>query len=49
MPLQEPVLTCRPLVRVWPEQKLIKFAVSLGQLVMIGDGRQEYTYVAEAD
>lgn len=29
MPLQDPVFTCKPLVRVWPEQKLMKFAVSL--------------------
>jgi hypothetical protein len=29
MPLQDPVLSWRPLVKVWPEQKLMKFAVSL--------------------
>lgn len=40
MPLQDPVLSCRPLVKVWPEQKLMKFAVSLGCSVM-ATGRTE--------
>jgi hypothetical protein len=38
MPLQEPVLTCNPLVRVWPEQKLMKFAVSLVRLIICEEG-----------
>jgi hypothetical protein len=29
IPLQEPPWTCRPLVRVWPAQKLMKLASSL--------------------
>lgn len=32
MPLHEPDLTCKPLVKVLPEQKLMKLAVSLNDL-----------------
>ena len=48
MPLQDPVFICRPLVKVWPEQKLMKFAVSLRNSVTIQE-RIEYSHVAEAD
>ena len=37
MPLQEPVTTCLPLVRVWPLQTLIKFASSLKMSVHAGE------------
>jgi hypothetical protein len=47
-PLQDPPLTCRPLVRFEPEQKLMKFAVSLKESVMFLKHQAEYTYVAEA-
>jgi hypothetical protein len=33
MPLQEPPVTCRPLVNCLPEQKLMKLALSLVLLV----------------
>ena len=29
IPLQEPAVICRPFVMVWPEQKLMKLALSL--------------------
>jgi hypothetical protein len=48
MPLQDPVFICRPLVKVWPEQKLMKFAVSLRNLVTVQEWI-EYSHVAEAD
>ena len=31
MPLQEPLLTCRPFVSVLPEQKLIKLLVAVAE------------------
>jgi len=48
MPLQDPVFICRPFVKVWPEQKLMKFAVSLRNSVTVKE-RTEYSHVAEAD
>ena len=49
MPLQEPSRTCRPLVKVFPVQKLMKLAGSLG-FVSIGKGCEQYlaTHVSEA-
>ena len=36
IPLQDPAVICKPFVMVWPEQKLIKLALSLLHLELAG-------------
>lgn len=49
IPLQDPPLTCSPLVRVFPAQKLMKLLASLDHVSHHGKQCGYYTDVAESD